>query len=56
MPKMRSALPAQKVTVGAFAGAIIANQVTGERGAAITTALTFIVSYLVPPAERDQVV
>jgi hypothetical protein len=59
--------PAQKVTAGALAGAVTTIgiwliktfghvEIPGEIGAAITTVLTFIVSYLVPPSGNDQIV
>jgi len=64
---MQSAIPARKVLVGGLAGAITAilvwvlrvahvTEVPGEISAAISTVLTFIVSYLVPPSPNDQVV
>lgn len=70
MPQMSTSAPARKVTVGAFTGAVsvlivwILNtyalpadkQITPEIASSITTALSFIVSYLVPPAASDQVV
>jgi len=63
---MLTGKPAQKVTAGALAGAATAIgiwliktfghiDIPGEIGAAITTILTFIVSYLVPPSEDDQI-
>jgi len=67
MAKMKSGFPAQKVTAGVIAGAVTTivvwvvktywgTQIPGEVGSAITTVFAFAVSYLVPPAERDQVV
>jgi len=67
MASMQSAKPARKVWVGGLAGATTAivvwlihtvggPTVPGEISAAITTVLTFVASYLVPPAEADQVV
>jgi putative flippase GtrA len=64
---MQSLKPTQKVTVGGLAGAVTTIaiwilktyakiDIPGEIGAAITTVLTFIVSYLIPPSEDDQVV
>lgn len=66
MPQMATRVPSQKVAAGALAGALttiaiwaiktFAHQdIPGEVAAAITTVLTFIVSYIVPPAERDRV-
>ena len=67
MASMQSAKPARKVWVGGIAGAVTAivvyviraaggPSIPGEISAAITTVLTFVASYLVPPAEADQVV
>jgi hypothetical protein len=67
MASMASAAPARKVWVGGLAGATTAilvyvvhavggPEIPGEISAAITTVLTFVASYLVPPAESDQVV
>jgi putative flippase GtrA len=62
---MQTNVPSQKVTVGVLSGAITTIAiwalksvvvVPGEVAAAITTVLSFVVSYLVPPAARDQVV
>jgi putative flippase GtrA len=62
---MQTAVPSQKVTVGVLAGAITTIVIwalksvviiPGEVAAAITTVLSFVVSYLVPPAARDQIV
>jgi uncharacterized membrane protein len=66
MARMTSSVPAQKVTAGAIAGALVTIaiwlsktyghvDIPSEVAAAITTVLTFIVSYIVPPSERDQV-
>ena len=66
MRRMATNVPSQKVTAGALAGALTTiaiyvvkaaggPEIPGEIGAAITTVLTFIVSYLVPPAARDRV-
>ena len=66
MARMRSATPAQKVTAGAVAGAVTTIviwvlkayahiEVPGEIAAAITTVLTFVVAYVVPPSPNDQV-
>lgn len=65
--RMESRAPTQKVTAGILAGAITTIgiwalksfakvDIPGEVSAAITTVLTFLVSYLVPPADRDRVV
>jgi hypothetical protein len=65
MPRMQTLVPSQKVTVGVLAGSITTIVIwalksvvviPGEVAAAITTVLSFVVSYLVPPAARDQVV
>ncbi len=65
MPRMQTAVPSQKVTVGVLSGAITTIVIwalksvvviPGEVAAAITTVLSFAVSYFVPPATRDQVV
>ena len=67
MASMQSAKPARKVWVGGLAGAVAAiivwvvravggPDIPGEISAAITTVLTFLVSYLVPPSSDDQVV
>lgn len=67
--KMLTSVPAQKVTSGAIAGAVItlvvwllnafvlpaSHQMTPEIAAALTVIVSFIVSYVVPPAMRDQV-
>jgi len=64
MHTMKTGVPAQKVTAGVIAGALTtilvwvlnkyANvKLTGEISAAITTLLSFAVSYIVPPAARD---
>lgn len=67
MASMQSALPARKVWFGAAAGSITVflvwlvktvggPTIPGEVSASITTVLTFLASYLVPPATDDQVV
>jgi hypothetical protein len=69
MPRMNSSYPSTKVAAGAIAGAVTTIiiwvlksyahiDIPGDVGAAITTVLTFIVSYIVPPSSsaRDQVV
>jgi hypothetical protein len=67
MASMQSEKPARKVWVGGLAGATIAivvglvrmiggPSIPGEISAAITTVLTFLASYLVPPASDDQIV
>ena len=71
MPSQQtSAAPTRKVTAGGTGGAIVivivfilntykvlpgGAQVTGEVAAALTTIISFAVSYLVPPSRRDQV-
>ncbi len=71
MAKQQNLAPITKVTVGAATGALsiiiiwaINNaipdgspwEINQQIASAITTVLTFIVSYLVPPARSDQVV
>lgn len=66
MAQMQSAAPARKVWVGSLVGAATAIitwvcemaglKVPGAIAVAISTLLTGIVSYLVPPADSDQVV
>ena len=65
MPRMQTNVPSQKVTVGILAGSLTTIiiwalksvvVIPGEVAAAITTVLTFVASYFVPPAARDQVV
>jgi hypothetical protein len=67
MAKMLTAKPTQKVAYGALAGAVSTIviwllktyahiEIPGEVAAALTTVLTFLVSYVVPPGESDQVV
>ncbi len=66
MPRMQTSIPTRKVTAGALAGAVttILIAVLGRSGislsnevaVAITTVVTFVASYFIPPAERDQVV
>lgn len=64
--KMQTLVPTSKVTAGAVAGAVAALvvwiieiaakiNVPGYIAIAISTVLTFFTSYLVPPANRDQV-
>lgn len=67
--RMRTAVPTRKVYAGALAGAISTLLVYAfnsyvsptralppEAAAAVTTVVTFVVSYFVRPAERDTVV
>lgn len=68
MPRMQNPKPARKVMAGAFAGALatlavwvansflLSDPVPAEVSVALTTALTFAVSYFVPPSAQDQVV
>lgn len=66
MAKMASAAPARKVWVGSLVGAAtaiiiwiiesIGPKVPGGIAVAISTLLTGIISYIVPPAESDQIV
>lgn len=67
MANMQSAKPARKVWVGGVVGAattiviwlvesIAKTTVPGTVAVAISTVLTFVVSYLVPPSAADQVV
>ncbi len=65
MPRMQTNVPSQKVTVGVLAGSLTTIVIwalksviviPGEVAAAITTVLTFAVSYFVPPSARDQIV
>lgn len=62
-PTSPSSMPVQKVVAGAIAGALVTiiiffldnyvlkgPKITGEVAAAMTTVLTFIVSYIIPPA------
>ena len=61
--RMQTSWPTQKVQAGAVAGALTTIalfilksagiDVPGEVGAAIVTVLTFLVSYVVPPHDRD---
>jgi len=68
--KQQDALPTRKVIAGGVAGAVtaiavyylnnfvivdVSKQITGDIGAAVTTVLSFVISYLVPPAASDQV-
>ncbi len=66
----QSRAPTQKVTFGAFAGALTTvlvwilnsfvlpanHQITPELASLLTIIVTFITGYFVPPAMRDQVV
>lgn len=66
MAKMASAAPARKVWVGSLVGAAtaivvwiiesIGPKVPGAIAVSISTLLTGIISYIVPPADSDQVV
>ena len=67
MAQMQSAKPARKVWIGTLTGAITTvvlylietigkTTVPGAVAVAISTLLSFFVSYLVPPAADDQVV
>ena len=67
MASMQSLKPARKVWVGSLVGAtttivvylieeIGKTKVPGAIAVSISTILTAVVSYLVPPAEADQVV
>ena len=67
MPSMSTKAPHQKVVAGALAGAVTTIaiwalktwgkvEVTPEVGSSITVVLTFIVSYLTPPSDRDTLV
>jgi hypothetical protein len=67
MASMSSLAPARKVWVGAAVGALVTiivwlietiGKITIPAGVvvAFNTVITFIVSYLIPPAEDDQVV
>lgn len=63
-----SAAPVRKVIVGGLAGAlstvllwvlntyVLPKPMPAEVGSAVTTVLSFVVSYLVPPAASDQTV
>jgi hypothetical protein len=68
--KQASAVPTTKVISGGVAGAISAiivwvlnafkllpgdMQIPGEIASALTTIITFIVSYLTPPSQRDDI-
>lgn len=65
MAQQSSAAPIRKVWIGALTGAITTIvvwvlslakvDVPPLVGSAITTVLTFVVSYLVPPADSDQI-
>jgi hypothetical protein len=69
--KQGTSAPTTKVMYGGIAGAISivivwalnefkilpnGTQIPGEIASAITTILTFVVSYVVPPGAKDQVV
>ena len=67
MAQMASAKPARKVSVGALVGAVVTLlvwlietigkiTVPAYIAVALSTLLTFIISYLIPPADSDQVV
>lgn len=67
MAQMQSAKPARKVSVGAAVGALVTiavwvieaaghTTVPAYVAVALSTLLTFIVSYLIPPSDSDQVV
>ena len=68
MQKQVNARPTRKVTLGAVTGAATAilvwvlnefnylpggTDIPGDIGAALTTLLTFVVSYFVPPSAND---
>jgi hypothetical protein len=62
--------PVRKVAIGGLSGAIATllifilnkfvlgadDQITGEIAGSVTTVITFIVSYLVPPSENESVI
>lgn len=65
--KMATSTPTQKVTAGALAGAIativvfileksFSFEIDDSVVVALTTLLTFLVSYFVPPSPQDQIV
>jgi len=68
--KMKAAAPVRKVTAGALGGAIVTvlvwylntfvlepdKQITGQVAAALTTIVTFLVGYFVPPSAKDEIV
>lgn len=69
MTKMLSSTPTRKVGAGAIAGALSVllvwllnmflpdgKHITPEIASSLTTVLTFVVGYFVPPAASDQVV
>ena len=67
MAQMQSAKPARKVSAGAAVGALVTivvwivelaghTTVPAYVAVALSTLLAFIVSYLIPPADNDQVV
>lgn len=64
-------MPVRKVTVGALSGALVTlsvlvlnnytsffkeKPITSEMACAVTTIVTFIVSYLVPPDQRETII
>ena len=67
--KQKNPAPTRKVQVGALVGALISiavwlynngrsdakDKIPAELATSITTVLTFVVSYLVPPSETDQI-
>jgi hypothetical protein len=68
--RQASSVPTRKVAVGGLAGAITfiavwvlnnfdllpgGKDVPGDVAAALTTLLTFVISYLVPPSARDTI-
>ena len=68
--KMKGTAPVRKVTAGALGGAIVTvlvwylntfvlepdKRITGEVAAALTTIVTFLVGYFVPPSAKDVIV
>jgi flagellar biosynthesis protein FliR len=67
MAQMQSLKPARKVSVGAAVGALVTlvvwvieaaghTTVPAYVAVALSTLLTFIISYLVPPSDGDQIV
>lgn len=67
MAQMQSAKPARKISVGAAVGALVTiivwliesighTTVPAYIAVALSTLLSFVVSYLVPPSPNDQVV
>jgi hypothetical protein len=69
MSRQKSALPTQKVAVGAVMGAVVSiavylynnsrtdpkDKIPAEIATAISTVLTFVVSYLIPPSANDDI-